>query len=108
MIDKSVNYTKNSLAGLEKELTPRLQQDAMDSGWPNYLAESLQVVVNGSNITVSYPELYAQEIEDLEYGNQQLSPNPVLRTFISRNDYLIIDHLGSWSLDRLEESEMFQ
>ena len=98
-----VAYSKAALRGINKELTQLLKVNAKSAGWPNNIVKQLQVAVEDLKIIVYYPEMYAQQIDDLEYGNGQDSPQSVFRRFVAKNTDLIGKDLTESSLDYLVE-----
>lgn len=73
-----------SLRNNASQLSKALRDAAADAGWPAEYASKLSVTIDGPGITVSYPQSLVQQIEDLEYGTGNISPNPVIRTFIEK------------------------
>jgi hypothetical protein len=70
----------NLIPVLQKELVSL----AMASNWPPQIISSLQVVFDGSNLYVEYPDSLAPQVQTLEYGNLSALPNSVLRSFTYR------------------------
>jgi hypothetical protein len=98
-----VTYSKTSLKGINKELTDLLKVDAKNAGWPNNIVKQLRAAVEDLKIVVYYPEMYAQKIDDLEYGNGQDSPQAVFRRFIAKNMGIIGNDLADSSMSYLVE-----
>lgn len=90
--------TLNKLKGA---FTHSIKQDALRAGWPEDVVKSLKVIVDGDTIKVSYPDKYAKIIEDLEYGTENSSPQPILRSFLDKNAQQISNHLLESSIDDL-------
>jgi len=98
-----VTYSKTSLKGINKELTELLKVDAKNAGWPNNIVKQLKAVVEDLKIVVYYPEMYAQQVDDLEYGNGTDSPQPVFRRFMAKNSNLLSADFADSSLNYLAE-----
>lgn len=101
MTAKFTNASFSSLTGLDKDLTKELRADAIRAGWPARIAKNLTVVVNKLAITIKYDDRYNQEVDDLEYGTEDLTPNPIFRTFLNKHSDLIDNKVTDWSLDYL-------
>lgn len=95
-----------AVSGLETELTKRLRNDAVAAGWPKKLVSSLRVEVARNQIDVLYPDSLADIIEDLEYGNERVSPKPVFRRFVNNNELFVANTLAEWSIDHLFNTEV--
>ena len=98
-----VAYSKTALKGINSELTELLKLDAKNAGWPNNIVKQLKISVENLKVVVYYPEMYTQQIDDLEYGNGQDSPQPVFRRFIAKNMNFISKDLADSSLNYLVE-----
>jgi hypothetical protein len=74
IIDKNFSAVQN-------DLNQKLQKYASDAGWPENIVNELYIdFINGTG-EVEYPEEYAKQIEDLEYGTPGQPPKPFLRVF---------------------------
>ena len=98
-----LSHSKQSLSGIDKTLTELLKVDAKNAGWPNNIIKQLKVSVEDLKITVHYPESYAMQVEDLEYGNGVDSPQPIFRTFVAKNMNFITKDLADSSIEYLFE-----
>ena len=98
-----IAYSKKPSTDVNKSLTDLLKVSAKNAGWPNNVVKQLKVSFKDLQITVYYPETYAQQIDDLEYGNGTDSPQPVFRQFVAKNMNLITKDLSDSSLDYLFE-----
>jgi hypothetical protein len=65
-----------------KGYTKNLQSHASSYGWPEEIANSLNISHDGKNHGISHPENYKDVIHKLEYGTQDTQAAPALRTFI--------------------------
>jgi hypothetical protein len=70
-------------------LNKLLKSTALSAGWPKNLVDNLTVAFDGKALYVNYPEQYAQQVEDLEYGAVGSLPNPAIRPFINRSDSVL-------------------
>lgn len=103
------NITENvvkSITDLEKILTSRIRKDAVTAGWPKRVADSISVKVTKDEILAEYPENLTDTIMDLEYGNQNASPKPVLRRFVVNNQGLLADAVAESSLEYLFDEDL--
>jgi hypothetical protein len=64
-------------------LTKNLRARARSAQWPEDIINSLEVTSNVGKVYVSYPDDFKGQIDNLEYGNLNSLPQPVLRTFVS-------------------------
>jgi hypothetical protein len=64
-------------------LTKSLLSRARLAEWPEDIVNSLEVTSKDGEIYVSYPDDFKSQIDNLEYGNLNNLPQPVLRTFVS-------------------------
>ena len=83
------------------QLTQQLRALAMSSGWPANLINKLNVDLDGGKLVVNYPEEFAVQIENLEYGNTGQLPNAAIRPFILRTSQSlkpVLDNLVVGSL----------
>jgi len=106
MTAKFINASITSLTGLDKKLTKELRADAVRAGWPAIIVKNLTVVVNKLAITIKYDDRYSQEVNDLEYGTEDMAPNPIFRTFLNKHSGLIDDQVTDWSLDYLMKGDI--
>ena len=65
------------------ELTEELKAEATKAGWPNILVSQLSVVVEDGDFSYRYPSELKETVELLEFGTEDVPPNPVLRNFMS-------------------------
>lgn len=82
-------------------LNEELKNTASAAGWPKELVAGLFIDFDGSDLTVSYPEAMAQQIEDLEYGTGSNLPNSVIRSFSYRIDDIIRSVFENQTFDTL-------
>lgn len=101
-----IAYSKKPVSGIDKNLTELLKVTAKKTGWPDNIIKQLKVSFKDLKIAVHYPESYTTQIDDLEYGNGTDSPQPIFRTFVSKNMNLISKDLANSSLDYLFEQEI--
>jgi hypothetical protein len=101
MTAKFINASVTSLKGLDKSLTTELRADAVKAGWPAKVAKNLTVTVDKLSILIKYPDEYNQQVDDLEYGTEDLTPKPIFRTFLNKHSDLIDNQVSEWSLDYL-------
>lgn len=80
-MENANNFTSTVSTSIEEELTLELKALAADQGWPEHLTDVLSIKVLGNKVDVHYPESLADEIELVEYGNQNLPPSSVIRSF---------------------------
>lgn len=99
-LEKAVSY----VSALAPELTQKLQEAAIAAKWPVGVAKSLSITFNGTVISCSYPDEFAKDIEDLEYGTPSQGPSPVLRTFTDKHNDQIVSSLADWAVDDLYEA----
>lgn len=64
------------------KLTSKLRRDAFSAGWPSGVSRRLQVQYSEGQYVVRYPKAITSRVMDLEYGNQENPPSPVIRTFV--------------------------
>ena len=76
------------------DLTFELRDLARNSGWPERIINFLSVIAQNGDITISYPDKLASEIDYLEFGDLNDLPNAVLRPFGSRIDSYISKSVG--------------
>lgn len=67
-------------------LTERLREHALNSGWPDHLAQALTIAHHGDGFHATYPDHLRNAILDLEEGTPGTPPNPVLHRFANRAD----------------------
>lgn len=82
--DVSQNLTKSLSLILATDLTPKLRQMALESGWPSYIISQLEVRLEGEEMYIYYPDEIKEAVENLEYGDINSLPNAVLRPFMLR------------------------
>lgn len=80
-MENANNFTSTVSTSIEDELTTELKVVASAQGWPEHLTDVLSIRVTGKAIDVHYPESLSDEIELLEYGNQNQPPSSVIRHF---------------------------
>lgn len=97
--------TALDLAGnqVAEELTVDLRNRVVEIGWPTDLADGVSIVfdVDTSSFSIQIDPEYEEKVYDIEYGDGNLSPLPVLRTFENgmnreaspRLDVLFQEHL---------------
>jgi hypothetical protein len=90
-----------SLKGVSPQLTKLLKEDARRAEWPNDIITKLKVAIEELNIVIYYPEKFATKVEDLEYGNQNDSPQSIFRLFITKHSDAISSSISDWSVDYL-------
>jgi hypothetical protein len=111
MLSKSVTnpaLLDEAADALIPQLTKQLRDFAFTSGWPSRLVSKLNVELSGGNLIVVYPDEYASEIENLEYGNAAQLPNAAIRPFILRTSKTlktVLDNMVVGSL--IEEVGVF-
>jgi len=79
---------------LLSDLTFELRNLARNSGWPERIVNFLSVIAQNGNVTISYPDKLASEIDYLEFGDLNDLPNAVLRPFVARIDDYISRNAG--------------
>jgi hypothetical protein len=70
------------------EITLRLNEHLISSGWPEAAAKSVQVVRTNSAFDVKYEGDSSESAMALEYGNEQQRPTSAVRKFLN-NDTLL-------------------
>jgi hypothetical protein len=80
-VENANNFTSTVSTSIEDELTIELKALASTQGWPEHLIDVLSVRVTGKVIDVHYPESLSDEVELVEYGNQNQPPSSVIRHF---------------------------
>lgn len=80
-IAATVNQT---LKALEPSLTKKFRQLALSAGWPATIVASLSVKSTNGSLAVDIPAYLEKEVNSLEYGEGNVPPAPVLRTFGQR------------------------
>ena len=98
-----VTYVKNSFTGIDQDLTKLIKEDATKANWPKYIVKSLKISTTDLNITAMYKQDYAEEVDNLEYGNADESPRPVFRKFVTKHEDIIFNKIASLSVDHLFE-----
>lgn len=69
---------------LSDEFTPKINSMARESEWPIEAAYDMQFNYNEGNLDLQYSEEMSQNIDDLEYGDINSLPKPVIRPFTYR------------------------
>lgn len=59
-----------------------LRQNAMADGWDRSAASSLSVETEGTDLSITSE---SKSAADLEYGTDEMRPNPAVRRFINRS-----------------------
>lgn len=98
-----VTYAKNKLKGAQPDLTALIKADAIGAQWPKPIVSSLIVSIDDSKLIIVYPDQYAQEVDDLEYGTRGASPKPVFRLFLTKHEDVVLQKITEASLNYLEE-----
>ena len=93
-----------SLRSLEPKLTKEVRLAAIKAGWPKEVARVLKVTVADDSITVTYPDEYADQIDDLEYGTRTVGPKPVFRLFVRKHTKTMADAMEKWVMAQLAKS----
>lgn len=99
------NSAVKDLRKLETKLTRDVKVSAVRAGWPKKLVNSLQVKVLTDEIVVTYPDQYADEIEDLEYGTRTTSPRSVFRFFMNKSGAPVADSIEASVMAKLAEKD---
>jgi len=99
-------YASSGLNSINNTLTSLLKAQAIDAGWPRKYASALQVSIQGSEITIAYPEEFSEQIENLEYGSMDVTPIPVFRTFLEKQKAVIYNSVENSSINLLVDSEI--
>lgn len=86
-----------------QELTPLLKLKATLAGWPSYIINEISIDEEDDVLFVDYPDHYARQIEDLEYGTQKTAPNAVLRTFLNHYQNEVSDFSENVIVDGFAE-----
>lgn len=91
MLSENINNIISVVsADLTKPLTELLHKLASDSGWPADVIQVMKVShSDDGTLYVDYPDEYAEEIGNLEYGDINGLPNAVIRPFIARAPSII-------------------
>ena len=66
---------------VEFRLGALLRVKALEAGWPVKVAQSMAVYGEGTDLTIEASD----EAEDLEYGDGENVPSPVIRQFAHRS-----------------------
>lgn len=96
-------YANKFTAATDPELTSLIKLDAKAAEWPIAIIKTLKVSIKDLKIVAYYPEKYAEEVENLEYGTSNDSPRPVFRRFLVKNEAFVFNKLSSWSVEYLFE-----
>lgn len=78
------NIAQAAADTLSEPLTLELRSMANAAGWPAYLISVLMVDYEDGDLVINYPEDVKEQIENLEYGDINSLPTPVLRPFSYR------------------------
>jgi hypothetical protein len=65
-----------------ERLTPDFRQEALTAGWPADIVFQMTVEEQDGDLYLSYPDSISGQVENLEYGNKEEAPNPIIRRFI--------------------------
>jgi len=65
-----------------ERLTPDFRQEALNAGWPADVVFQMTVEEQNGDLYLAYPDNISEQVENLEYGNNEEAPNPVIRRFI--------------------------
>jgi len=79
------------------KLDPKLKQSAMAKGWHH----EIDVVAKDGKVMISYQEEQEGDIFDVEYGNKDVSPNSVIRPFISGSQAALADSIAEAAINHL-------
>ena len=93
-----------SLRSLEPKLTREVRAAAIKAGWPKEVAKVLSVKVEDDAIDVTYPDKYADQIGDLEYGTRTTGPKPVFRMFAKKHAKTVSEAMEKWVMTQLTKS----
>lgn len=72
-------------------LTARLQEKALESGWP---AEAARALSFDDELQLQIEEEHKEAVNLLEYGTETLTPHPVIRKFKSQITSLVMPILA--------------
>lgn len=77
---KAISLASKKVA---EELTVDLQDRAVEIGWPRAIADNIFVDFNLDTTTffVSYHPEFESQVFDLEYGDGEMSPLPIMRVY---------------------------
>ena len=75
------------------DLTQEVRSMATTAGWPIEASSALEVIEADGDLTVKILDHATDLVNKLEYGTDEVSPNPVIRKFTSQLDDRIQDHL---------------
>jgi hypothetical protein len=95
------SYVAKALTSIAPQLTKQLRVAAKTAGWPEKIIKSISISTNNGQIAVMYPEKLKSDVEDLEYGNGDVPPAPVIRTFVDKNKNFIDGVVAEASIDAL-------
>jgi hypothetical protein len=76
----AIAVTKN----VEGPLTASLRDKAYKAEWPSDVIIQLNVKAKDGALYIDYPDELDERINNLEYGSEGVSPQAVLRPFMSR------------------------
>lgn len=93
-----------SLRSLEPKLTREVRLAAIKAGWPKEVAKVLNVKVADDSINVTYPDKYADQIGDLEYGTRTTGPKPVFRMFVKKHTKTVAETMEKWVMSQLSKA----
>lgn len=66
-------------------LTEQLREKAVSQGWPSEVAAGISINFADERFSVDIDPKVKKTADTLEYGNEKLEPNPVIRTFTLRS-----------------------
>lgn len=88
-------------------LTPVLRNMAIAADWPSDITLNLTVKAKDGSLYIDYPEELEDRINDLEYGQRDQAPNPVLRSFSTRFASHLEEVMSNASVDVLTDMGVF-
>jgi len=100
------SYAGTKLKGTDAELTSLVRVDANSAGWPKKIASKLVVSITNSKVVINYPIEFADEVDELEYGNRAKAPQPVFRRFETKHGDVISQRLETISVNYLVEQNI--
>jgi len=105
MIIEKIGKTFDEAAN---QLTNDLRQKALQHAWPIGLIVNMYVryLPEDDTFDIQYTPGYKQRIEDLEFGTQNVPPNPVIRPFMNRIEGFVEDYEEQHQESILETMEL--